>query len=241
MDFMRTLATTSLMVVALCGCAVAADMQPPIPYLPQSMPEMAGWTGFYVGVNAGGGFGTAKNDFSIAGAPSFATVDLPQKGAIGGGQIGYNWQAGPAVFGIEADLQASSIKGSVSTPPLPLSANYSQELPWFGTARGRIGYAQAGWLLYATGGYAYGRVKTVASATAGPATVSVTTNENGNGWTVGSGAEVMIAPRWSIKVEYLYVDLGTTTISYAFPALPTLNNNTHVTINVARAGLNFRF
>jgi outer membrane immunogenic protein len=244
---MRIIAGTALAYCMIGGIAVAADMRAPPPALAPPMPETSGWAGFYVGVNAGGGFGSANSDFSVGGGPTFASVELPLKGAIGGGQVGYNWQSGPMVLGGEADFQASSIKGGISTPcvppfcGLPLTASYNQELPWFGTVRGRIGYAQAGWLLYATGGYAYGRVDTSATATAGPLTAQLRTSETRNGWTVGGGAEMQLAPRWSVKLEYLYVDLGRQTDNYAFAGLPTLNDSRNVTFNVARAGVNFRF
>src|SRR4051812_17074985 len=184
------------------GVALAADMAIPrtAPAIPAVVAEGANWTGFYIGVNAGGGFGTADNDFSVAGSPSFASVELPLKGGLGGGQIGNNWQSGVMVYGLEADFQGTSLKGSVSTPCVPpfcgapLTASFTQELPWFGTARGRLGYTQAGWLLYATGGYAYGRVETRATATAGPVTAALSRSETGSGWTVGGGTEVMLAP-----------------------------------------------
>ena len=244
---MRIIAATAFAYLMTGGFAVAADMRLPQPAFAPPVPEMPAWTGFYLGVNGGGGFGTAASNFSVANGPTFASVDLALKGALGGGQIGYNWQSGPMVFGVEADFQASSVKGSISTPcippscGLPLTASYNEKLPWFGTARGRIGYAQAGWLLYATGGYAYGRVETDATATAGPLTASLRASENDSGWTVGGGAEVLLAPRWSIKVEYLFVDLGRTTPSYAFVGLPTLNDSRHVSFNVVRGGVNFRF
>lgn len=234
---MRIITATTCAFIALTGVAAAADMA--LPPAPIALPEP--WTGFYLGVNAGGTFGDANNDFG------FASVDLPLKGAIGGAQIGYNWQAGPTVFGLETDFQGSSLKGSISTPcitplcGLPLSASYGQELPWFGTVRGRVGYAQAGWLLYATGGYAYGRVDTNASAVAGPASAQLGTSEIGNGWTAGAGAELLLAPHWSVKIEYLYVDLGRVTTSFPIAGLPTINDSTHVNFNVVRAGANFRF
>ena len=177
---MRIIASAALAYLMVSGLAVAADMQlPPRPlYVPQAAPT---WGGFYLGANAGGGIGTADNDFS------FASVEIPLKGVIGGGQIGYNWQTGPIVFGAEADFQGSSMKGSVSTPCLPpscsptLTASYSQELPWFGTVRGRVGYAQSGWLLYATGGYAYGEINTNATATAGGLTAQLSRSQINNG------------------------------------------------------------
>jgi len=112
---------------------------------------------------------------------------------------------------------------------------------WFGTARGRIGYAAAGWLLYATGGYAYARVDTDASATAGPATATFTLRETRSGWTVGTGIEVEFAPRWSAKLEYLYFDFGRDTSSWVLTGLPTITDDAHLTMNVIRGGVNFRF
>jgi outer membrane immunogenic protein len=238
------LAASTLLVLG--GAAFAADL--PLRPAPASMPLPAPtWTGFYVGLNAGGGFGNGSSDFSIAGGPTFASIKNSLSGAIGGGQLGYNWQTGPVVFGVETDFQGSSVKGSIAAPclpalcGLPLSASYSQELSWFGTARGRIGYASAGWLLYATAGYAYGQVKTNASASAGAAAAALGITETRNGWTAGGGVEVELAPRWTAKVEYLFVDLGQLNHSFAFPAVATVNDTTRMTVNVARAGVNYRF
>jgi len=243
---MRKVALVASTLLVLGGTASAADLpfQPAPAFLPALAPT---WTGFYVGLNGGGGIGTGTSDFSIDGGPAFASVKNSMSGAIGGGQLGYNWQAGPVIFGVETDFQGSSVKGTLTAPclpalcALPLSASYSQELSWFGTARGRIGYASAGWLLYATAGYAYGQVKTNASASAGPATVGLEITENRNGWTAGGGIEVEFAPRWTAKVEYLFVDLGEVNHSFVFPGVATINDTTRMTVNVARAGVNFRF
>ena len=169
-------------------------------------------------------------------------------GALAGGQLGYNWQSGPMVYGLETDIQFSNAKGTLSAPCAPglcgvaaLTANYSQEVSWFGTVRGRIGYASAGWLLYGTAGYAYGQLDTTANASAGPATASFSARDFVDGWTAGGGVEVQVAPRWSVKGEYLYMDLGRANHSFALPALPPLNDSAHVTLNVVRAGVNFRF
>jgi outer membrane immunogenic protein len=232
-------ATTALLIAAP---ASAADMRP----APYAAPPLPVWTGFYIGANAGGGIGNAVSDFSVAGA-NFASVDNSLTGAVAGGQVGYNWQAGPMVFGLESDIQFSSAKGTLSAPCVPglcgvaLTANYSQEVSWFGTVRGRIGYASAGWLLYGTAGYAYGQLVTDANASAGPATASFSAKDFVDGWTAGGGIEVQVAPRWSVKGEYLFTDLGRANHSFAFTGLPTLNDSAHVTLNVVRAGVNFRF
>jgi outer membrane immunogenic protein len=231
--------STAFATIAIGSAAMAADLGLPR-FAPPPVP-MPAWAGFYLGANAGGGSGTASNDFG------FASIELPLKGAIGGAQLGYNWQSGPFVYGLETDFQGSSVKGSISTPcatpscSTSLTATYQQELPWFGTVRGRIGYADAGWLLYATGGYAYGEVNTNATATAGAASAALSNHTIGNGWTVGAGAELLLAPHWSAKLEYLYVDLGRFTNSYAFPGIATITDTTHPTVNVVRAGVNFHF
>lgn len=168
-------------------------------------------------------------------------------GVAGGAQLGYNWQTGPFVFGAEADFQFANVDGSLSTScsaalcGVPLSASYNQNIPWFGTARGRVGYAQDGWLIYATGGYAYARLETSASATAGANTATLSQQDFRNGWTAGGGIEVALTPSWSVKAEYLYMDFGSSTTTWAVPGLPTLTDSTALNMNVVRTGVNYRF
>jgi outer membrane immunogenic protein len=234
--------STALMMAAP---AFAADLTPrPAPMF---APPLPAWTGFYIGANAGGGIGNATSDFSALGT-TFASVDNSLTGAVVGGQAGYNWQSGPMVYGIETDIQWSNAKGTLSAPcapglcgASPLTASYSQELSWFGTVRGRIGYASNGWLLYGTAGYAYGQVETSANASAGPASATFDAKDFVDGWTAGGGVEVQVAPRWSVKGEYLYTDFGRINHNFAITGLPTLTDSDHVTVNVVRAGVNFRF
>src|SRR6202008_657317 len=129
---------------------VAADLPQPPMYRAVEAPST--WGGFYVGVNLGGGLGRGSSDFGVAGGPVFATVNNNLSGVIGGVQAGVNWQTGPADFGVETDFQGSSPKGQLTAPGLPgfcggpLTASYTQKLPWFGTVRGRVGAASNGWL-----------------------------------------------------------------------------------------------
>jgi outer membrane immunogenic protein len=190
----------------------------------------------------------SQSSYSLAGGPTFASVDNALAGALGGGQVGYNWQFWRIVYGLEADFQGSSVRGGISSPCLPalcgspaLSASYGQDISWFGTARGRAGFTAGGWLLYATGGYAYGRVDTNATAAAGATTASFSAHDNMNGWAVGSGIELEFTPHWSVKAEYLYVDLGRASHSWVLPGVATINDSAHVTENVIRAGVNYRF
>src|SRR5215468_6472717 len=140
---MRRFALAAVSLVATCAAATAADLsRPPVIQAPQ---PYAGWSGFYLGLNVGGAIGNGRSDFSVGGV-TFATVNNSLPGAIGGGQAGYNWQTGMTVFGVETDFQAANLKGTLTAPcafvcGLPLTATYSQKVPWFGTVRGRVGVA----------------------------------------------------------------------------------------------------
>ncbi len=245
---MRKLILAASTALTIAAPASAADLTPrPMPApAPAYTPLAPGWTGFYIGANAGGGIGTASSDFSAAGS-TFASVDNSLKGGVAGGQAGYNWQSGPMLYGIETDIQWSNAKGTLSAPCVPglcglaLTASYTQEVSWFGTVRGRLGYATNGWLLYGTAGYAYGQVETTATASAGGASATFNAKDWVDGWTAGGGIEVQVAPAWSLKGEYLYVDLGRTNHSFVVTGVPTLTDSAHVTLNVVRAGANFHF
>ena len=132
---MRTIFVTAVAILALSAAADAADLARVRAYparLPAETSVYLGWSGFYIGVNAGGGIANSKSDFSVAGGTPFASVNNYLPGAVGGGQAGFNWQNGAAVVGIETDIQASSLKGGIMTPcagglcGLPLSASYNQ-------------------------------------------------------------------------------------------------------------------
>jgi outer membrane immunogenic protein len=243
-------ATAALLMLGTA--ASAADLSRPMPY--PAAPALPTWTGFYLGVNAGGGFGQDRIDFAVAGTPAFASVNNAFQGVIGGAQLGYNWQFNSFVAGLETDFQGSNLKSSLTAPcapaicaPLGLSAAYSQNVPWFGTVRARVGYAPGPWMIYATGGYAYASVETNATATAAPLAATFNSNEIRSGWTAGGGIEVALAPQWSVKAEYLYVDLGSVRNTWNFPgvpgapAIPAVINDSHITMNVVRAGVNYRF
>ncbi len=173
------------------------------------------WTGFYAGINGGGGFG--RSDFS---AP-FPTGSFNTSGGLAGGTLGYNWQMNQLVFGLEGDIDWSNIKGSAAC------AGTSCEVrnDWLGTARGRLGYAIGRFMPYVTGGAAFGNIK---STVAGGST-----NDSKTGWTLGGGVEYGLAGPWSIKAEYLYVDLGT--------GGSVLGSSANFRSNVVRAGVNYRF
>jgi outer membrane immunogenic protein len=238
------------------------------------------WTGFYIGGNVGYSWGRASTDGTLSGTqsvsefrtagptllPGFPVVttlaSLPisgranVNGVIGGGQAGYNWQRGTWLFGLETDIQGSDERGSsdVCLTPTACAFTANYKLDWFGTARGRIGILPSERvLLYATGGLAYGGFSANSPLIQGWGTTRA-------GYAVGAGAEVAVDNHWSIKVEYLYMDLGNvgsggtsaTTVTNALntplPAFNTVTTTTlnaafrtHFTDNILRVGVNYRF
>jgi outer membrane immunogenic protein len=191
--------------------ANAADLRAPTYKAPAYVaPSAPSWTGFYVGLNAGYAFGDA--DWS-----TFAADPSPT-GFLVGGTLGYNLQTGSWVWGIEGDMAWANIDDSVGAR--------TSEIAWFGTARGRIGYAGWGSMMpYITAGAAFAGVEN----SIGPAS----TSETRVGWTAGVGLEYMVWTNWSMKFEYLYADLGTADA----PGPSTVDMNSHI----IRAGLNYRF
>lgn len=244
---MRMSGFVAVLVALGSGSALAADLRPARTITPAAIVAApTNWTGFYVGATVGGSAATALSEFSIVGLPPFASARNPMSGALGGLQAGYNWQSGPAVFGVEADIQYGNVKGSLDAPcpaggcGALASASYGQTVSWFGTARGRIGYAADSWLIYATGGYAYARLTTEAIASAGPATAVSKWSDFRGGWTVGAGVELAIAQRWSLKFEYLYAELGRFDQTWTPAGLPAIRDSTRLDMNILRVGANYR-
>lgn len=215
-----------LFVAAMAAPAVAADLSRPVYKTPvYSMPGY-NWTGFYAGINGGYGFG--KSDWTGTGV----SAGTSPKGALFGGTLGYNLQTGSMVWGLEGDIDYSWMKGSAVGTGACAGVGCETRNDWFGTARGRIGYAGWDrWLPYFTGGAAFGNVK--ASTAAG-----VSEDKTRFGWTIGAGIEYAIMTNWTTKIEYLYADLGKSSCSVA-----ACGSATDVTFkaNIVRAGLNYRF
>jgi outer membrane immunogenic protein len=224
-------------------------------YMP---PPPSNWAGFYLGGNIGSGIGRDRTAFTLTSVGTSPELfNLSPDGITGGVQAGYNWQAANWVFGVEADIQGSSQRDNracvqLCNPqvPPPSFTAYDATLPWFGTARGRVGYSVGSTLFYATGGFAYGAIKTkISNLFAGTAS-NVEFSSTKGGWTVGGGIETpfsflnILGPNWTSKTEYLYVDLGTQTGTFTFPVGPATviaTNSTQVHEHIFRTGLNYHF
>ena len=179
--------------------------------------------------------------------------DLKPRGVIGGGQIGYNWTLTPSwIGGLVADFQGSGIKASqtntVTPVALPVTSNQinSERIDWFGTVRAKLGYAQNNWLLYGTGGLAYGRVAT-SGGIAFPGIVTFNGSDNSTkvGWAAGAGLDYGLTSNWIVGVEYLYVDLGrvsyTETTQLAAVQTSSLTISNRAAAQIIRATLDYKF
>jgi len=219
---MKRVFLASVALMALTGAAAAADLSPaPAPYYkaPYAAPYY-NWTGFYLGVNGGGGLGTSTWD-------SAGSFNLT--GALAGGTIGYNYQYGRAVIGAEGDIDWSGMKGS-TTAGCATGCQTSDS--WLSTVRARLGYAADRFLPYVTGGAAFGDIQASRPGFAGGTTANV-------GWTVGAGIEFAIAGHWTAKAEYLYVDLGN--FNCGLGCGTTAVNHVSFSDNILRGGFNYRF
>jgi len=232
----RRFLITAVAALVWSGAAGAADLavrQPAPVYAPAPLPT---WTGFYAGVNGGGGWGTTDHTFTgTAAGLTASTGNFKVNGGVAGGTFGYNHQIGAWVVGVEADVDWSNIKGTFGATALGATASISSELKWLDTIRGRLGYTWGPSMIYVTGGGAYGNITATATGAVPAAGVAgaVAQSDTRLGWTAGAGFEYMFTPNLSGKVEYLYVDLGTNT--------QILIDNVKFNTNIVRGGVNWKF
>ena len=201
----KVLATSFALALGIGGTVRAADIVPRY-YTAPAPPYPLAWAGPYVGATLGYEWG------SIDGNP------IRPRGVAGGIEAGFNWQSGNFVYGGEADFNLSAADDTF--------APWKFSNPWFGTVRGRAGYTVSNVLFYGTAGLAFGELKA--------STFGLSESHTNAGWTAGVGAEVGLAPHWSAKIEYLYVDLSDS----AF-AIAGVSNGYRS--NVIRAGVNYHF
>ena len=200
------LAMTVASLAAAAGTATAADLpRSSAPYYSPA-PAVYNWGGGYAGLNVGYEWGRITNS---SGSPS---------GLEGGLQVGYNWQSGQFVFGGETDIQVTGADDTF--------APWKFANPWFGTLRGRAGYAMNNVLFYGTFGLAYGGLKGTF--------LGLDESKTHVGWAGGLGMEVGFTPNWSAKIEYLYMDLS----NRAYSITGTSNG---FETNMVRFGINYHF
>ena len=226
------------------------------------------WTGFYAGGNLGYGWGQSGTTSTLS-APAFTLTSgtsFPMDGVVGGVQFGYNRQVNDWVLGVEADIQATGQSGSgsllcpvgicttndnITAGPAPDSSvleNFSEKLDWFGTVRARLGVTLTPTaLLYATGGLAYGGIRSAITISGAGLSATLATSHTNVGWTAGAGIETQLIGNWTGKIEYLYLDLGSvssnlpTAIPGLFGGTLTGATSSRITDNIVRVGINYKF
>lgn len=224
MSVSRTLLATAAGVLFATSSFAADMMYEKAPTIAAPAPVFYDWTGVYGGLHAGYFWGDIGNDFG--------SLDLD--GFMAGGQIGANWQFDQFVFGVEADL--SWVDGD-ETFTDPGVGTLSAELNWLGTIRGRAGIAIDRFLVYGTGGVAFGGVD-MSLVGVGPfAGIVADDDQTMVGWTVGAGVEAAMTENLSVKLEYLYVDLGDEDFFNIAAPVGSFDVDGHI----VRAGLNYRF
>jgi outer membrane immunogenic protein len=221
------LGTAALAAVAAVSAAQAADMPTkarPAPY----MAAPFNWTGFYIGAHVGAGWSTKEWSFVDDGLV-FPIANYNLNGFLGGGQIGYNWQSGWAVFGVEADASWTDIKGSTASN----FTSFSSKIDTLGTVTARFGGAVDHALVYVKGGGAWVHEKHALADFE-----AFTASKTRWGWTVGTGVEYAFAPNWSGKVEYNFLDFGKANF---FGDVFDGGIDIRQTIHTVKFGLNYRF
>jgi len=246
---------------AIAAPAIAADLSGQPYYYKAPAPIGAAvfsWTGFYVGGNVGAKWG--RFDETVTAAPAFpaGTVAFPtaesDTSAVGGGQIGYMWQAGQWVLGIEGDIDSARLRSSVTTGtgvPAPFLAGDTIGLrnDWQGSVRGRVGWAFDRVLIYATGGGSWANLKTTGTFLPVGTTPGLTTSRDETlfGWTAGGGVDFAITGGWSIGGEYRFTryDRDNTFALGALPISATtttpISTTTNLDTHEVTARLNYHF
>jgi outer membrane immunogenic protein len=219
-------------IAALVGTpALAADLALKAPPPPPAW----NWTGFYGGIEGGAGWGTSRQT-DTSGVTS---GDYSQSGGLIGGTFGYNWQMNHLVFGLEADLSWTGIDGSVSVPGKCTAGGGTMcftNMQWLNTDRARLGFAWDRYLVYVTGGLAGASINDGQLSCSTPIAGASCGTQTEWGGTIGGGLEAYLAPKWSVKLEYLYADFGTIK-SYTVVIPVSVSER----INILRAGINYHF
>jgi outer membrane immunogenic protein len=226
-------------VVAGAGVAGAADLavKAPVYKAPPPPVILSDWSGFYIGVNGGYGWGDTKFDDAFN---NFFFNNAKPKGGVFGGHAGYNWQYGKVVTGVEIDFDGADIKGTDSvsffndredgTTTLSRTVKFDE----LATARARLGYAILPDLLaYGTAGVAWGHSSLTYAVSNRFGSASAEADANNFGWAAGAGVEYYLGHGFIVRGEYLHYDFAKTT--YGNGA------NASTAIDVARGGLSYKF
>jgi outer membrane immunogenic protein len=232
---LRILLPNAIAAVSLVslGASNAADLGArPIRPAPAVVTPSAeySWSGFYIGLQ--GGYGTGDSSGTQNAGGSFFPVvpySIDPHGFLGGGHVGYNHHVGQWVLGIEGDIEAADVKALSIVSTAGQDYFFNAKADMLASVRGRLGIAHNGWLAYATGGVAWGRIST-------PPLDAL--NGTRTGWTAGAGLEYAFNSNWSTRVEYRYTDLGRESAQGGESA--SFDDNSFA-FHAVRVGLSYRF
>jgi outer membrane immunogenic protein len=234
--------------------ASAADM--PVKSRPYVEAQVFSWSGFYLGLHAGYGWGSNNwKSLGILEDPNFVVGPVGPKtdGVLAGVQAGANYQLASWVFGIEADWAFMHAKGSANGGPalafgVPTGTTptATSQIEWLALFTGRAGYALDRTLFYVKGGAAAAGTKDHFRLVTIPVLLDLGTKTNTQvGWTIGGGIEHAFAPNWSAKIEYNYVDLGTTSEDFNATVVPpsslSIRQAIERKLQIVKVGANYRF
>jgi outer membrane immunogenic protein len=230
-----------LSAVGIAGAASAADLPARThTKAPAYVAAVYDWSGFYVGAN--GGWGGAGNSWNLQapGGP-FPEGRTHADGGTVGGQVGYRWQTGPMVFGVEAQGNWANLSGrNTSIAALNAGFDNRSNLDAFGLFTGQVGYAWNNVLLYAKGGAAVTDTR-YADLITGTNTVIGSSSDTRWGGAVGAGVEYGFAPNWSAAVEYDHLFMGRSNDNLVGPAGLFATDSIHQDVNLITMRLNYKF
>jgi outer membrane immunogenic protein len=222
---------------AIClGTAAAADLPlvkaPPVAPVAYAPGAIYSWTGFYIGGQAGAGFG--RSSWSD---PFNGTNNAFNSGAgfLGGGQIGANYQLNRLVLGVEGDFSWTGLRANGTDS---IGDTIATSTNWTSTVTGRVGAAFDRLLIYGKGGVAFARDQSSFTDLAGNSASNAFTR---TGWTAGVGLEYGITQNWSARIEYDYLGFNSQALNFTTPTTPAYASNASLGVQEIKAGLNFRF
>lgn len=247
---MKTKLAIAAILLASTSIASAADMAMKAPYAAPA--AVWNWTGFYVGANAGGGWGTTETTLASAGGlpvpGGIALTQNSRSGFLGGGQAGYNFQSGWAVFGVEGTIDGLDVKGTMPCFGVAVGLSCTAKSDWLATVTGRIGGVVGDrTLVYVKGGAAWLNSKHTLSSVAGfgggGAAFSTSATSTTFGWLLGLGTEYAFDHNWSAFVEYNYMEFDKKTINLDFGVggPGAIGVDVKNKLSVAKVGVNYKF
>jgi len=242
---MKSYLLAAAVVVTFSSSAIASDLPSKKTQIsvPVTTSKSYDWNGAYIGIN--GGYGSSNSDINniyFGGSPSPGDdAKLSMTGGLAGGQLGYNYQTGNIILGVEADRDYARFKGNHLFKFGGNPVNLDGELKSIGTVRARFGYAIDNLLIFATGGVAYGLTNATLTSTSPPA-ISASGSKSYTGYTVGGGIEYGLSKNWAVKAEYLHADFGKRSNTYVFTGgIAKATADTSLKSNIVRIGLNYKF